>query len=48
MGKTAKGKAKEATGKAVGNESPEAKGRAEQVAGDPKQAVQKARDALEH
>lgn len=46
--KTAKGKVKETTGKAVGNESLEAKGRGEQMAGDAKQAVQKAKDALKH
>ncbi|MFB8170304.1 CsbD family protein [Kitasatospora purpeofusca] len=45
---TAKGKAKEATGKAVGNESLVVKGKAEQVKGDMAQAGQKAKDALKH
>ncbi|MFE7515997.1 CsbD family protein [Streptomyces sp. NPDC057540] len=48
MGKSAKGKAKEVTGKVVGNESLEAKGRVEQAAADAKQAGQKAKDALKH
>ncbi|GGV50690.1 MULTISPECIES: CsbD family protein [Kitasatospora] len=43
---TAKGKAKQATGKAVGNESLAAKGKAEQVKGDLSQAGQKVKDAL--
>lgn len=45
---TAKGKAKEATGKAVGNERLVAKGKAEQIKGDSAQAGQKAKDALKH
>ncbi|KMO96118.1 CsbD family protein [Streptomyces roseus] len=48
VGKNVKGKTKEATGRAVGNESLEAKGRAEQMAGDAKQTVQKAKDTLKH
>ncbi|MGO4456463.1 CsbD family protein [Streptomyces sp. M-16] len=48
VGKTLKGKTKEVTGKAVGNESLEMKGRAEQAAGDAKQTVQKAKDTLKH
>ncbi|MER6218958.1 CsbD family protein [Streptomyces sp. NPDC048387] len=48
IGKDAKGKLKETTGKAVGNESLEAKGRAEQSVADAKQAGQKAKDALKH
>ncbi|MEW1632925.1 CsbD family protein [Streptomyces sp. NPDC093801] len=48
IGKDAKGKIKETTGKAVGNESLEAKGRAEQSIADAKQAGQKAKDALKH
>ncbi|MFF0430921.1 CsbD family protein [Streptomyces sp. NPDC004327] len=48
MGKTAKGKTKEVTGKAVGNESLEMKGRAEQAASDAKQAGRKAKDTLKH
>lgn len=43
---TAKGKVKEATGKATGNESLTVKGKAEQVKGDTAQAGQKAKDAL--
>jgi uncharacterized protein YjbJ (UPF0337 family) len=46
-GETMKGKAKEATGKAVGNERLTAEGKAEQVKGDAKQAGRKAKDALE-
>ncbi|MGW7332360.1 CsbD family protein [Streptomyces sp. NPDC054840] len=46
VAKTTKGKMKESTGKAVGNESLEAKGRGEQKMGDAKQAAQKAKDAL--
>ncbi|MFI6449790.1 CsbD family protein [Kitasatospora sp. NPDC050543] len=45
---TATGKAKEATGKTVGNESLVAKGKAQQVKGDLAQAGQKAKDALKH
>ncbi|MFG2819592.1 CsbD family protein [Kitasatospora sp. NPDC048365] len=45
---TMKGKAKEATGKATGNESLTIKGKAEQAKGDAKQAGQKAKDALKH
>ncbi|MFH7596720.1 CsbD family protein [Streptomyces racemochromogenes] len=48
IGKDAKGKVKEATGKMVGNESLETKGRAEQAVADTKQAGQKAKDALKH
>ncbi|MDW4911054.1 CsbD family protein [Streptomyces sp. ADMS] len=44
----AKGKVKETTGEAVGSESLEAKGVREQVAGDAKQTVQKAKDTLKH
>ncbi|MFG3280399.1 CsbD family protein [Streptomyces sp. NPDC048111] len=43
-----KGKMKETTGRAVGNESLEAKGAREQMAGDAKQAVQKGKDTLKH
>ena len=42
----AKGKIKEAAGKAVGNERLTAEGRADQAKGDAKQAVEKAKDAL--
>lgn len=45
---TAKGKVKEATGKATGNESLTAKGKAEQIKGDAAQSGQKAKDALKH
>lgn len=43
---TAKGKAKEAAGKATSNESLTMKGKAEQVKGDTAQAGQKVKDAL--
>jgi uncharacterized protein YjbJ (UPF0337 family) len=39
-----KGKAKEAAGKAVGNERLEAEGKADQVAGNTKQAGEKVKD----
>ncbi|KJS61455.1 CsbD family protein [Streptomyces rubellomurinus] len=45
---TAKGKVKEAAGKAVGNERLAAKGKGEQVKGDLSQAGQKAKDAFKH
>ncbi|MFD9336263.1 CsbD family protein [Streptomyces sp. NPDC060028] len=48
VAETTKGKMKETTGKAVGNESLEAEGRGEQALGDAKQAAQKAKDALKH
>ncbi|MEV4195432.1 CsbD family protein [Streptomyces toxytricini] len=48
VGKSVKGKVKETTGKSVGNESLEAKGRAEQAAADAKQVGQKAKDTLKH
>ncbi|MEU8464050.1 CsbD family protein [Streptomyces sp. NPDC029003] len=41
-----KGKAKETVGRAVGNESMTAEGRAEQVKGDAREAKEKAKDAL--
>ncbi|MFC1406342.1 MULTISPECIES: CsbD family protein [Streptacidiphilus] len=41
-----KGKVKEAAGKAVGNERLQAEGKGDQVKGDAKQAVEKAKDAL--
>ena len=43
---TAKGKVKEATGKATSNESLTMKGKAEQAKGNAAQAGQKAKDAL--
>lgn len=48
VAKKAKGKMKETTGEAVGNESLEAKGAREQMAGDAKQTAQKAKDTLKH
>lgn len=48
VGKKTKGKMKEATGRVVGNESLEAKGAREQMAGDAKQTAQKAKDTLKH
>lgn len=48
VGRTAKGKAKEVAGKTMGNESLEAKGRAEQMKGDAKQAVEKGKDTFRH
>ncbi|MFI8460987.1 CsbD family protein [Kitasatospora sp. NPDC085464] len=42
----AKGKAEEEVGKAVGNERMTARGKADQVAGDLKQAAEKVKDAL--
>ncbi|MDT9688874.1 CsbD family protein [Streptomyces sp. P9(2023)] len=48
IGQKAKGKAKEAAGKVVGNESLEMKGRADQVKADVKQAGEKGKDAFRH
>ncbi|GAA2511247.1 hypothetical protein GCM10010393_50130 [Streptomyces gobitricini] len=48
VARTAKGKAKESTGRAVGNERLEAEGRVEQAKGDAKQAVEKGKDAFKH
>jgi uncharacterized protein YjbJ (UPF0337 family) len=45
---TMKGKAKEASGKATGNESLVAEGKAEQIKGDAKQTGRKAKDTLDH
>ncbi|MDX3379564.1 CsbD family protein [Streptomyces sp. ME02-6991-2A] len=42
----AKGKVKEAAGRAVGNERLTAEGRADQVKGDIRQAKEKVKDAL--
>ncbi|WP_127355561.1 CsbD family protein [Actinacidiphila soli] len=47
-GETIKGKAKEATGKATGNESLEMEGKIDQTKGDAKQAIQKIKDATKH
>jgi uncharacterized protein YjbJ (UPF0337 family) len=41
-----KGKAKETTGQATGNESLEAEGKADQMKGDLKQAGEKVKDAF--
>jgi len=43
---TAKGKAKEGLGKAIGNESLEAEGQADQAKGDLKQAGEKVKDVF--
>ncbi|MEZ7002541.1 CsbD family protein [Streptomyces sp. AD55] len=43
-----KGKAKEAAGRAVGNERMEAEGRAEQAKGDARQAKEKGKDTFRH
>ncbi|AQS71767.1 CsbD family protein [Streptomyces sp. NPDC096094] len=44
----AEGKAKEAAGRAVGNERMTAEGRAEQSKGDARQAKEKGKDAFRH
>ncbi|MFE0418108.1 CsbD family protein [Streptomyces tendae] len=44
----AKGKAKEAAGRAVGNERMTAEGRAERSRGDARQAKEKGKDAFRH
>ncbi|MGW3667645.1 CsbD family protein [Streptomyces sp. NPDC005141] len=44
----AKGKAKEAFGRALGNERMAAKGRAERSEGDARQAKEKAKDVFRH
>lgn len=44
----AKGKVKEAAGRAVGNERLTAEGRAEQTQGDLQQAKEKTKDAFRH
>lgn len=43
-----KGKAKEAMGRAVGNERETAEGRTDQVKGDARQAKEKGKDAFKH
>jgi uncharacterized protein YjbJ (UPF0337 family) len=45
---SAKGKVKEATGRAADDRSMEEKGKADQVAGDLKQAGEKVKDAFKH
>ncbi|WP_327158109.1 CsbD family protein [Streptomyces tubercidicus] len=42
------GKAKERTGRALGNKSLQRRGRAEQAMGKMKQAVEKGRDSFKH
>ena len=42
----AKGKAKEAAGRAAGDETLHAEGRADKIKGDAKQTVEKAKDTL--
>ncbi|MET8748040.1 CsbD family protein [Streptomyces sp. NPDC001890] len=44
----AEGKTKEAAGKAVGNESLEAKGRAQKTKGKVKQVIEKGKDTFKH
>ncbi|MYV95052.1 CsbD family protein, partial [Streptomyces sp. SID1034] len=44
----AKGKVKEAAGRAVGNERLEAEGRGEQAKGDARQAKEKIKDVFKH
>ncbi|MEU0786173.1 CsbD family protein [Streptomyces sp. NPDC006173] len=44
----AKGKAKEAVGRAVGNDRLAAEGKIEQSKGDARQAKEKAKDAFRH
>ena len=46
--KSAEGKVKETTGRAVGNRSLVEKGKAGQVSGDLKQAGEKMKDAFKH
>ncbi|MEL5960313.1 CsbD family protein [Streptomyces sp. CLV115] len=48
IGKIAEGKTKEATGKAVGNESLEGKGRAQKTKGRVKQVIEKGKDTFKH
>ncbi|MFB7211288.1 CsbD family protein [Streptomyces sp. NPDC057575] len=48
IGKIAEGKTKEAAGKAVGNESLEAKGRAQKTKGQVKQVIEKGKDTFKH
>ncbi|MFE0375286.1 CsbD family protein [Streptomyces inhibens] len=48
IGDIAEGKAKETTGKALGNESLEKKGKMEKAKGKVKQAVERGKDTLRH
>jgi uncharacterized protein YjbJ (UPF0337 family) len=47
-GEEIRGRAKEATGDATGNEQWQAEGRAEQIKGNLKQAAEKVKDAFRH
>ncbi|REK86979.1 CsbD family protein [Streptomyces inhibens] len=48
LGEIAEGKTKETTGKAVGNETLEGKGKAEKAKGKVKQVVEKGKDTFRH
>ncbi|MET9699573.1 CsbD family protein [Streptomyces sp. NPDC006529] len=48
MGEQAKGKLKETAGHVTGNERLTAEGRAEQAAGDARQAKEKVKDTFKH
>ncbi|UKY48752.1 CsbD family protein [Streptomyces inhibens] len=48
IGEMAEGKAKETTGKVLGNESLEKKGKMEKAKGKVKQAVERGKDTLRH
>ncbi|MEW9520302.1 CsbD family protein [Streptomyces tubercidicus] len=48
IGHIVEGKAKETTGRALGNKSLQRRGRAEQAMGKMKQAVEKGRDSFKH
>ena len=48
MKEQAKGKAKEAVGRVVGNERMTAEGKAEQAKGDARQAKEKGKDTFKH
>ncbi|GAA2585877.1 CsbD family protein [Streptomyces tubercidicus] len=48
IGHIVEGKAKERTGRALGNKSLQRRGRAEQAMGKMKQAVEKGRESFKH
>ncbi|MCF3147963.1 CsbD family protein [Streptomyces platensis] len=48
LGQIVEGKAKETTGRALGNRGLQRRGKAEQALGKMKQAVEKGRDTLKH
>ncbi|GFE18527.1 hypothetical protein Sgleb_65740 [Streptomyces glebosus] len=48
LGHIVEGKAKETTGRALGNRGLQRRGKAEQALGKMKQAVEKGRDTLKH